>query len=694
MVAGGSALREADRARRMAEVLDRRAAEEWARHERFFAAGETEARVAWRLRTLEELGWVVLTDRRWPETLSANVDLLAVGPGGVLVIDVKAWHEPRIEDGRLYRGDADCTDDVDRLLALTASVEESVAELGLTPVAVLPVIALAGHASVRARVGRVEVVGEPDVERFCAHLPRRLSEEQVHAVAVVLARDFPAYDDEPVPVSPVVPDPVLPRVMEQCALFDTQGVIEAELAAALAGPLDTWMTWLHPQQTRLVRRSWNGPVRLGGPAGTGKTVVALHRAAYFASTRPGRVLFVSFVKTLPEVLRGYFATLAPTAVGSVEFTGLHRWAMHLLDARSVRYRLDGPAAADALATAWQEVGSPGPLGALNASPAYWKDEIDRVVKGRGLTEFTEYADLDRVGRRMSLRGEHRAAVWDLYQRYDELLRAAGAHDFNDVLALALREVRREPLEPRYSTVIVDEVQDLTCVAVQLLHAVAGDTLFLVGDGRQAVYPGGFRLAEAGVTVTGRSVVLRTNYRNAAAVVRLARLVGAPGWTDDDAVDAVDGAGESLGDADLIREGGVVHGVTAPDPAAHDAALLDELRGVLATEGVAPGEVALLAATNAAVDHYLDVLTAAGIGCANLLTYQGVEDGLVKVGTFKRAKGLEFKYVLLPRIDAATERRWGESDAAYAERCEVLRREVHVGITRARDGVWVGGVGSD
>ncbi len=683
MAAGDSARVESATSRLLADEYRRLADDLDARSDRFALAHKTEARVAYRLAVLGCRGWEVLEDRRWPGTRHGNVDLVAIGPGGVLVIDVKAWQDVRVEDGRLYRGDDDCEDALAALLAVTERVEESLADVGLPPLEVLPVLVFAGAARLDTRLGRVHLLGENDLAPYCQRRGHRLDTEQVAAVHSVLDRDFPPYHGSRRAASPVVPAPVLPAaVTDEPALFDIDEVVAADLAAALAAPLAEWMTWLHPEQARFVRRGWNGPARVAGPAGTGKTVLGLHRAAYLAATRPGRLLFVTYVKTLPKVLASYYARLSPETVDRVEFTGLHGWAFRLLRERGVTVRIDR-AQADALFD--QALGEHGGgLVAVHADPAYWRDEVQRVVKGRGLTTFDEYAALDRVGRRTRLVVEQRRAVWDVYERYTTLLREHRLHDFDDVLALALAEVCREPFDPPYAAVVVDEVQDLTCVGVRLLHAVAGDrpdALLLIGDGRQAVFPGGFRFIEAGVGIAGRSVVLRTNYRNAGEILRVAEAVGAEPVEDDPEVAA---------EARAARDGGRVLRVEATTRTDHDARLLAALRGTLRRPDVTPDEVAVLAADRATVGKYVATLLHAGIACVDLLDCDATPDGRVRVGTFKRAKGLEFKYVFLPLLDRAEPpRQPGEHEAAYRERCEVARREVHVGMTRARDGLWLG-----
>ena len=329
------------------------------------------------------------------------------------------------------------------------------------------------------------------------------------------------------------------------------------------------------------------------------------------------------------------------------------------------------------------------LGGRGVSPRYWREEIDYVIKGRGLTDFSQYAELSRVGRRTPLQPEQREAVWDLYEEYDGLLRADGVHDFNDVLLLALQHVRADPVQPEYVAVVADEVQDLSCVGVQILHALVGDRpdgLLLIGDGQQAVYPGGFTLAEAGVSVTGRSVVLRTNYRNTAEILDVAAKV-----VEQDGFDDLEGITEDGHRAvEVHRTGGQTIRVDADTETSHDIALVARLKQTFRELGVALGDMAVLTATRALARRYIRLLTAEDVPAVALEDYEGASVQAVKVGTFKRAKGLEFKQVFIPLVPAQRSAQGeGETDATYRERLELERRELYVGMTRARDCLWLG-----
>jgi AAA domain/Nuclease-related domain len=551
MGAGASALHEAARSRLHAAEYERLAREAREEAERYALASRTEASVGGKLQALESLGWRVLGDRRWAGSKRANVDFLLVGPGGVVVVDVKAWRALEVRNGSVFCEDECRDDEVSKIRSLTDKVQDSVSRLGLTHQALWPALVFAGRR-LQARVEQVDLVGEANVAAWVTRLGQRLDEQQVAEVASVLEQDFPPYD-QPAPAAvkvsrlrmvmprsraksgldmldhPAALDPPgqLDHPEDQPGLFDVNELTDSLLEKALAGPIEEWMTYLHPDQLRLVTTSWSGPARVRGPAGTGKTVVGLHRATYLAERNPHKILFVTYVKTLPNVLAGLCERMSPTARANIEFTGLHRLALGILEDAGVRVRIDSARIGTAFACAWAAVGRDSVLTKLDERWSYWKEEIDYVIKGRGLTEFDQYVSLARLGRRTPMRAEHREAMWDLYVEYERRLDLAGAHDFTDALIMARDLVRDGTVQVECGAVVVDEVQDLNLVGLELLHAIAGDgpdRLLVVGDGQQSVYPGGFTLSEAGISVTGRAAVLRTNYRNTAEILEVAERV--------------------------------------------------------------------------------------------------------------------------------------------------------------------------
>jgi hypothetical protein len=655
----------------------------------------------------------------------------------VFVIDVKTWRDVRIEHGRLWHGDAPADESLDRLRDQTTAIQEILLDVGLPPSEVVPLLVLAGRRRTRATLAEVQILGEYDLGMDLLRRGVRLAADQVEQVVACLESACPKMPDaregvsrapapaldpvhglpeprpaasrpaqRPDPRDPPLPDQSLPdqtlpnrttpdRTTPEPdprepdpPLFDVEEVWAGLIETAAANPVEAWMTFLHPAQARLVTRTWSGPARIRGAAGTGKTVVALHRASHLAR-RGRRVLFASYVHNLGPVFAGLFAQLAPGLTDRVDFASVHQVAFRLLSEAGTPVRMSPSALDTCFARAWSATRSDGILEAVGQPPGYWRDEIAHVIKGRGITDLAGYLGLARVGRGTRLTRVQREAVWRLYGTYQRLCAERGLTDWDDVLALALRAVRSGAVTGPWDAVIVDEVQDLTGVGLQLLHALVGnvpDGLLLVGDGQQSVYPGGFSLAETGISVAGRAVVLDCNYRNAEDILRYAlTLLGADPFDDLDDVPAA--ADRSVR---MTRRGGEVVRAVATDDASQRTSLLARVEALRERHGVRLGDVAVLVSTNAAARTWRSVLDAAGVPAMLLTDYDGRTVDAVKVGTFERGKGLEFAHVLIPDSDRIpAPRRAYESDEAYAERAARERRRRFVGMVRARDGLWLG-----
>jgi hypothetical protein len=659
-------------------------------------------------RVIVDLGqseWRMLVDRRWPGT-RANIDLLLIGPPGVIILDSKNWREPRIDQGRLWRGDEPMDDEVEKVRRQADAVVEALTDepvlpgQSLAPTSALAFLVLARRRFAAVPLDGITVVGELDLHTALVRLPRRLDNEIVLLLADALDRLCPPMISAPAKappaprhVAPSRPAPPEPgRGEEPDALFDAEDVWAALVDAASARPIETWMTWLHPTQSTLATRTYSGPARIRGVAGSGKTVVALHRARHLSRTPASRVLVTTFVRNLPTVQQTLFAQLSPDTAKRVEFRNLHSWARGLLSARGVRLDLGEPGrdATSAFSRAWASSGVARQLAAIGPAQSYWKDEVSHVIKGRGLTSLEDYIALDRVGRRTPLRPEARGLVWQLFERYQQLLDEDGLCDFDDLIARALESVRNDPLEDPYTAVIVDEAQDLSCQGMRLLHAIGGDGpdgLLVVGDGQQAVYPGGFTLKEAGVTVTGRSTVLSRNYRNGSEILKAAlEVVSADDFSD---LDVETDSGSRT--CETERPGGVVRRFPSVDKRTQREELLADLR-IQLDSGVRPGDIGLLASSVALAREWITHLESAGIPAQPLEQYAGESSAGVKVGTYQRAKGLEFAQVYIPSIDSAITRTAGsETSESMRERNELERRCLFVAMTRARDRLWLGTV---
>ena len=257
-------------------------------------------------------------------------------------------------------------------------------------------------------------------------------------------------------------------------------------------------------------------------------------------------------------------------------------------------------------------------------------------------------------------------------------------------------MEREPLT-EYGAVIIDEAQDLSAAAIRMLHALVGDKpdgLTLIGDGQQSIYPGGYTLSEIGISVAGRGVVMDTNYRNTKQVVEFAqRMVRGDEVTDI----------EGSINRNVLTTDDLAKPVTRTGPTpvinrfARDSARLEAIaeyvKSLTANVDINLGDIAVLCVGNPSVARVRKALRQAGIPTIDLLNYDGKTADRLQVGTIKRAKGLEFKHVLLTDVKAewlAAENSFDDPnlDEISREERTLLRRELYVAMTRARDGLWL------
>ncbi len=639
-------------------------------------------------------GHHLLADRRRSDSSRAQVDLVVVGPGGVFILLTKTWEQVSIRDGHLYCGQADVTDELMNLADLAYRAEGDLAAIGLAPGEVRPVVVLAGRSQVDLRLGPLQVVGERDLLRYLTDFGARLSGPQVE---IVLERSLTLFDlahaaaqsavDE---TGAVVPDLGPDEDDEQEQHAESPG--DRLRARGPARPIEEWMSFLQPAQAALVRRSFTGPARISGAVGTGKTIVGLHRAAYLARTRPGAVLVTSDTTALPELLRARLEQMAPETLGSVELSGVLDWALAFLNERGVAVRLDDEAADAVFAEVWRARAPEPSIARSQRARSYWQDEIGRVIKGRGITDLATYSSLPRTGRRFRLDLDQSRAVWALYEAYQAGLSARGIHDRADVILLAEAELRREPLTGRYASVIVDEAQDLSAVALRMLHSLVGDRtdgLTLIDDGRQALHPGGCTLAELGISVAERSVVMDTHHRSTAQILALAGVM-----VDGD--EPVDLEGSAVAaDAALVpnaapRSGESPVVLSCRSTREREHAMVQRMRAVLREERASAGEIGVLCSTAKAAARTAVVLREAGLPVVLLGEHDGAPLAAIRVGTIAQAKGLDFRQVLLPEVTADEIAQTAPPEEPIEhERWRLRRRELYVGMTRAREGLWIG-----
>lgn len=472
----------------------------------------------------------------------------------------------------------------------------------------------------------------------------------------------------------------------------------AEALAIATAPIEDWMVFLHPDQRTAVDRRHAGPARVRGSAGTGKTVVGLHRAAalakrFEAEGEEAKVLFTTYIKSLPPVFEGLFGRLPASPVERVEFINIDKLAFRVCREAGDTPALDPRLVEAAFAAAHRAVVTEGsPLSGLSRD--YLRTEITHVIKGRGLRSIDDYLAIERTGRRTRFTEPLRRQAWQLKEEWDRQMAARQVIDFADVLLRARDHARRRP-QPTYRAAIIDEAQDLTLVGLQLIRALVNgadgtdrpDGLMVVGDGAQRIYAGGFTLRQAGIDVRGRTTVLKVNYRNTRQIIGAAMAVAGDQVVDD--LGDEQRRGDAAADAD--REGLKPMLKCCDSHEEELAFLVSEIRQLIAVDTIGIGDIAIAVTTNDQAKKVRQALADASIESQTLESYDGRPTEAVKVGTHHRIKGLEFKVVLLPFLgvhDFPRPQVPGQGDIEYAEATELAMSCLFVAMTRPRDGLFL------
>ena len=464
-----------------------------------------------------------------------------------------------------------------------------------------------------------------------------------------------------------------------------------ELQRALDCPWEKWTVFLHPEQRQWVERDYGGPARVSGSAGTGKTIVALHRAVHLARAHPdARVLLTTFSDTLANALHTKLKRLIGSEprlaeridVHSLNSLGLrlcksHCGVVNLAPSTILRELLDEASKA---------------VGGHKFTLHFLLAEWEHVVDPWQLETWEAYRDVARLGRKTRLPEAQRAVLWSIFERVRGALKerklTTRAGLFT-ALAFALAKTERQP----FDFVVVDEAQDLSASQLRFLAALGGDrpnALFFAGDLGQRIFQQPFSWKSLGVDIRGRSRNLRVNYRTSHQIRRQAdRLLG-PEVTD------VDGNREDRSDTISVFNG--------PPPLIRvlptEAEEIESVGTWLAERskaGALPHELAVFVRSPGQLDRARAAVKESGLPFRILDDHVETPSGHVSISTMHLAKGLEFRAVavmacddeiipLQERIETVGD------DADLQEVYDTERHLLYVACTRARDHLLITGVG--
>ena len=509
------------------------------------------------------------------------------------------------------------------------------------------------------------------------HLPAEASESLLQfATTGVLARPGPAT------ANPYAHPDALRRFR----------VIEdvKELAQALDSPWEKWMVYLHPSQREIVERDFAGPARVAGSAGTGKTVVALHRAVRIAKTSPdARVLLATFSDPLAAALASKVSLLAgpePSVIPRIRVASLTGVAAELFELATGRRA--HVAKDDQIVRALERAAADA---GLSAKLNFLRSEWANVVDAWQVKDAAEYLAVPRLGRDRRLGSKQREQFWPVFAAARASLESRGFYTWPGVFTAVTRHFAEKPTKP-FSHVVIDEAQDLGVPELRFIAAIAPEgknVLFFSGDLGQRIFQQPFSWKALGVDIRGRAATLKVNYRTSHQIRRAADKL-LPGPQRD-----VDGVVEERKGTVSVFNGPEPTIVITQDEAAETSTVAAFIKDALAA-GIAPREIGVFTRAPETLSRARAAVLSAGAEALELSDRIDDPGERVSIGTMHLAKGLEFKAVavmacdedalpLRSRIDTAAD------EAELEDVYDTERQLLYVAATRARDRLLVTGV---
>jgi len=415
-----------------------------------------------------------------------------------------------------------------------------------------------------------------------------------------------------------------------------------ELMDVFAYPFATWRVYLHPTQRAVVDATYKGPARVTGGPGTGKTVVALHRAHMLAKRGDGKVLVTTFTSTLSETLKSGLDMLVDDekAESRIEVSHVDRIAHRVFRKAHGAPHILGAEDEKAL---W--AGLIDELG-LTFTPVFLSEEWRQVVLARRISTADAYLAAKRTGRGRALGAAQRAQAWQAIWEFEQALTQQGVWTHETIRREATRLLEASAEKP-FRHIIIDEAQDLSPDQWRLLRtavAEAPDDIFIAGDTHQRIYDNRVSLREVGINIAGRSSRLNINYRTTAEILgwSLGLLRGEP-------IDDMEGGLDSI-----ARCKSYVHGQPPalsghPTAEAEAKVIATSVKGWI-DDGIAPTEIAIAVRARWLTSKIESALRAAGIDSVDLAKASD-DDDAVRVGTMHRVKGLEFRCMCVAGVSA-------------------------------------------
>lgn len=456
-----------------------------------------------------------------------------------------------------------------------------------------------------------------------------------------------------------------------------------ELERALEYPWEKWTVFLHPAQRELVERDYSGPARVSGSAGTGKTIVALHRAVFLTRSNPdARILLTTFSDTLASALR----TKLKRLIGNEPRLGdrLEVHAMNAIARRLYELNFGRPQIASREVIRQLLEQASGNVEGHKFSLHFLLTEWEQVVDAWQLETWEAYRDVTRLGRKTRLPEQQRVKLWSIFEQVHSGLKAQHLVTYPGMFSRLASHLGKSK-HPTFDYTVVDEAQDVSVAQLRFLSALGGtqpNRLFFTGDLGQRIFQQPFSWKTLGVDVRGRSKTLRINYRTSHQIRMQADLLLGPELSD------VDGNTED--------RRGTISVFNGPEPV---IAVLDthekEIEAVSQwlsdriSEGIKPHEIGVFVRSDIELERAEAAVKKAEIPYKILDENVETTVGHISISTMHLAKGLEFRVVVVmacddeiiplqDRIETVAD------DSDLQEVYDTERHLLYVACTRARD----------
>ena len=465
-----------------------------------------------------------------------------------------------------------------------------------------------------------------------------------------------------------------------------------ELERALEYPWEKWSIFLHPAQRELVEYDFNGPARVSGSAGTGKTVVALHRAVFLARQYPEtRVLLTTFSENLANMLRNKLKRLVSSYHEPKLLERLEVYAMEDIGVRLYKMQFGKTKIAtsqevkESLKTASEKVE------AHKFSLSFLLEEWNEIVDAWQLSSWESYRDVKRLGRKKRLPEKQRATLWKIFEYTKKDLERKKLISKAQMFSQLAEKIQGFN-HPPFDFAIVDEAQDINIPQLKFLAAMGANrpnSLFFAGDLGQRIFQQPFSWKALGIDIRGRSRTLKINYRTSHQIrIQADRLL-------DSELSDIDGYTEDRSGTVSVFNGPKPNIQVSEDAESESdtvaAAILEFI-----DKDVLPHEIGVFVRTENELNRAIEAIESAGYPHKLLDSKTEPEQGYISLSTMHLAKGLEFKAVIVmacddeiiplqSRIESVGD------DADLEEVYNTERNLLYVACTRARDYLLVTGV---